>query len=142
MRVWSLGYTIFNAGSAGTGVPPQLPQSAPQFPCVPSRKNVTVAVPLTQPSVAVTVTTPPAYGFGVRAPGAIVPGSVASSRVAVHVSVLESSGLLPSANVPEAVKVMGAAVLPSSVTLESAGVSVIDWRPETQAPAPPPAVPP
>src|SRR5262245_29334904 len=133
MRVWSLGYTIVGEGAPVIGLPIQSPQLTPQFPWIASRKKTTVVLPVTQPSVAVTVTTPPAFELGVRTPAAIMPGGVASARVALHNSLAGSSALVPSPNVPSALKVIGAAGMPSSFTCEFAGVSAIDLRSEMQA---------
>jgi hypothetical protein len=86
-RVWSLGYTIVGAVPPIVGVPPH-PLGLPLVPMLAFGLNVTDVLPLTQPSLAVTVTVPPEVALGCSSPLAMVPAGVASERVAVQLSAL------------------------------------------------------
>src|SRR5512143_1316829 len=97
-------------------------QSPVGVPMTVASVNRTVVEPEAQPSVAVTVTTPPAAGFGVSTLPVMLPGGVSSSRCALQVSFDASTAAVPPpANVPVAVNGMGAAAPPSRATVVSAG---------------------
>src|SRR5262245_54669340 len=97
-------------------------QLAPTVPSVTEVRKVTVVEPLTQPSVAATVTTPPALALGVRTPAPLIaPAGVSSVRLTDQVS--EDAGMEAvwlSLKVPVAVNGMVAGVVPLRVTVESA----------------------
>src|SRR5207244_2755006 len=120
------GKTVAALGYTGSGTVPDIVAigaQSPGFAGIPTTTlsaNVTFVEPeMLQPAVAVTVTTPPAFAYGMSVPAAIVPGGVSSARVAVQASCPGGTGAMwPSSNAPVAVNTTGTAALPSRFTVE------------------------
>ena len=129
-RVSSLGYTTVGAAPIVLGAPRHAVGSLGVPSVTPSRR-VTVVVPTTpQPSVAVTVITPPAPAVGVSEPATMVPGGVASARVALHARPAGSmSAVCPSGKLAVAVNAMGAGAAAPMIVVASAGDSAMAVAP-------------